>query len=323
MYYYVEWKYSSKSTSQGLIDLSSDIDIIRATQSSNILRTVGTSLSAMQGKSKLLRNVVVVNQGEGKATLDGLCSSALSEVNLTRHDARHLCTRLPTYTRAPFLRGFMISLHQSNECIQSTRRVTAITGGLGGIGILVGKSRLHSGSSLNTLLSRSGRTCKADFASMCSPSVYGLVKVACCDATTKEYISCVHNLRRFLQFLSGVQSFETDILHASGELHDATFDHQTSLSLSKVLAPKMVYADAVQSLVSLLPNLNTVFFSSISVILASPGQTNYTAANSYLDALASTARLRGYRATSLQWGAWEASDGMADGFQILKRNLKG
>ena len=147
----------------------------------------------------------------------GLCSSALSEVNLTRHDARHLCTRLPTYTRAPFLRGFMISLHQSNECIQSTRRVTAITGGLGGIGILVGKSRLHSGNSLNTLLSRSGRTCKgADFASMCSPSVYGLVKVACCDATTKEYISCVHNLRRFLQFLSGVQSFETDILHASG-----------------------------------------------------------------------------------------------------------
>ena len=70
VYYYVEWKYSSKSTSQGLIDLSSDIDIIRATQSSNILRTVGTSLSAMQGKSKLLRNVVVVNQGEGKATLD-------------------------------------------------------------------------------------------------------------------------------------------------------------------------------------------------------------------------------------------------------------
>jgi hypothetical protein len=51
-------------------------------------------------------------------------------------------------------------------------------------------------------------------------------------------------------------------------------------------------------------------FSSVSALLGGAAQTNYAAANSCLDALASCRRVRGHAGTSVQWGAW-AEVGMA------------
>ncbi|KAJ5788020.1 hypothetical protein N7457_003010 [Penicillium paradoxum] len=89
------------------------------------------------------------------------------------------------------------------------------------------------------------------------------------------------------------------VVHAAMVLQDAMFDSMNLSQFQAVIEPK---AKGAQALHTALQHHNLDFFvmtSSISATLGNPGQANYCAANSYLDALAWHRNLRGLPAVSL------------------------
>lgn len=118
------------------------------------------------------------------------------------------------------------------------------------------------------------------------------------------------------------------IIHAAGVLQDDLFLNQDWERFDKVFAPK-VYGAWNLHRYSLDMKLDFfILFSSIASVFGSPGQSNYAAANAFLDSLAGYRQNQGLPALSINWGPW-AEAGMAAnlegqhksrGFTAIKSN---
>ena len=185
-----------------------------------------------------------------------------------------------------------------------------ITGGLGGLGLLMAKWALHQSAlplSL-TLLGRSGRSkTNRDFAALvdsgCSMTAQML------DASFQTDAAYIGNAS---QHQSGssctpVAAPLTTLLHASGVLQDSMLQGQTSAGLRVALAPKVAGLTAMGSAIGLLPMQHVALFSSVASLLGTAGQANYAAANAGLDAWAAAQQSAGCVAKAIQWGAWSST----------------
>ncbi|MEE2710902.1 MAG: SDR family NAD(P)-dependent oxidoreductase [Gemmatimonadota bacterium] len=100
------------------------------------------------------------------------------------------------------------------------------------------------------------------------------------------------------------------IFHIAGALDDGLIIHQTPERFETVLAPKI---EGGWNLHKVSENLDLdffIFFSSTSSFHGTVGQSNYAAANAFLDGLARFRRSKALPALSINWGGW-AEAGMA------------
>jgi acyl transferase domain-containing protein/acyl carrier protein len=94
------------------------------------------------------------------------------------------------------------------------------------------------------------------------------------------------------------------VLHAAAVVDDATLGNITDELLERDWAPKVYGAWYLHQAAANQPLDWFCNFSSAAVLLGSPGQGAYAAANSWLDSFTSWQRSQGVPASAIAWGAW-------------------
>jgi acyl transferase domain-containing protein/acyl carrier protein len=174
-----------------------------------------------------------------------------------------------------------------------------ITGGATGIGAVVARHLASRHGVRNLLLvSRRGPD---------SPGADELVAdleelgaepiVAACDVTDRE------QLRRLVESIPAERPLGA-VVHSATNLDDGVLESLDAERMSQVLAPKVDASWHLHELTEDLDLSQFLLFSSSATLLGGSAQGNYSAANSFLDALAAYRRSRGLPATAIAWGAW-------------------
>ena len=193
-----------------------------------------------------------------------------------------------------------------------------ITGGTGGIGLALGEELAREARAKLVLVSRSGlpareawdawveehgdddRTSTAIAALRRIEALGGEVMVAAADSGDADAMRGV--VERAQERFGPVNG----IIHAAGIAGAGIIELKTRESVDAVLAPKVQGARVLQRLFEGKELDFVLLCSSISSVCAGLGQTDYFAANAYLDALAHTWRRdEATHVVSVNWDAWQ------------------
>ncbi|WP_394298784.1 type I polyketide synthase [Allosalinactinospora lopnorensis] len=180
-----------------------------------------------------------------------------------------------------------------------------VTGGTGTLGGLVARHLVTAYGVRNLLLiSRKGDAAEGVAELRAGLTELGArVSVQACDAADRDALAAL---------LASIPDEHplTAVVHAAGVLDDTTIASLSADQTDRVLRPKIDAALNLHELTADRPLAAFVLFSSAMGTIGGPGQGNYAAANTFLDALAHHRISRGLPATSLAWGLWEQASGM-------------
>lgn len=190
------------------------------------------------------------------------------------------------------------TLSDTIEATLNPDRTYLITGGLGGLGLEVAKWMVHRGARHLVLLSRSEPSVSTKQILEQMRNSGSEVIVASADVSdTAQMKALFQKMGETMPVLSG-------IVHAAGLLDDGALVNLDSERMKNVMAPKVEGTWNLHELAAGLTLDFFVLFSSAVSVLGSPGQGNYAAASSYLDAMAQYRRHLGLPAISINWGPW-------------------
>jgi NAD(P)-dependent dehydrogenase (short-subunit alcohol dehydrogenase family)/acyl carrier protein len=201
--------------------------------------------------------------------------------------------------------------------------VYLITGGLGGIGMAIAEDLASCVSARLVLIGRSAMPTRESWdkwleehpeADPVSRKIArlkameangGEVMVACADVASEADMSVVIDQAR--QRFGAIHG----VIHSAGVPAGGVIERKTRANAEAILSAKVGGTQVLDRLLADMPLDFMVLCSSLTAILGSPGQIDYTAANAYLDAYAEARNRDGNRHTlAIAWDGWSES-GMA------------
>ncbi len=189
-----------------------------------------------------------------------------------------------------------------------------ITGGLAGLGLLTAQHLAERGARHLLLVGRS------------SPSPTTVTAIRELEAAGVQIeilqadVSKAEDVQRMLGHVEQKMPVLRGIIHAAGVLDDASLLRQEWSKFARVMAPKANGAWHLHMFTLNRPLDFFIMYSSTAALLGSPGQSNHSAANTFMDALAHERQSRGLPALSINWGIWSevgsAAERKADAWML-------
>jgi len=290
-------------TAQDLLALEAALSILQTTSSNAAAPAVWFVTSAFRNARKPAYEGVwgMIRSARTESTLPLYCLGC-SETQILRN---HIMMEPEVaVTAGAQLVPRLVHAPNSSPCDISLTCDHLVTGGTGGLGLLTARWLACRGAHTLALASRSGmvpRDVSGEWEQVQVTQISILIQR--CD------VAELADIKR-LVMLTHKSFCPTSLWHAAGLLSDGLIPKQTARALALVCAPKAHSALRLHSACGRLLLLTCAYFSSLAALLGSPGQINYAAANTCLDALASYRRAQSQAGVSVQWGAW-AELGMA------------
>jgi 6-methylsalicylic acid synthase len=206
-----------------------------------------------------------------------------------------------------------------------------VTGGLGGLGLLVAGWLVDRGATRLLLAGRHGLPPRERWEEVTDPAlrrrIDGVLALEALGATVRVLEVDIADAAAVAAALApsahGLPPVR-GVVHAAGAVDDALLGNVDQDGLRRVLAPK---ADGAMVLHRLFPPGALdffVLFSSSGQFARLTGQTAYAAANSFLDTLAAHRGAGGGATTSIGWTSWRGV-GMSEAIEgtMLEANSRG
>lgn len=173
-----------------------------------------------------------------------------------------------------------------------------ITGGFGGLGLLVARRLVERGAKQLILVGRRGMTPETE------PQVKALQALGVQVMALQADVTDLAEMTQLLTAINSAMPPLRGVIHAAGVVDDGLFQQLDWQRFTSVLAPKVIGAWHLHQLTQDQPLDFFVLFSSLTSLVGNAGQANYAAANAFLDGLAHHRREQGLPAMSINWGAW-------------------
>ncbi|MFN8008645.1 MAG: SDR family NAD(P)-dependent oxidoreductase [Terriglobia bacterium] len=201
-----------------------------------------------------------------------------------------------------------------------------ITGGLGGLGLMVARWLAEKGARRLILMGRTPLPPRSDWKTCSGRQARQIDKIREIESLgTSVHLAAVDvgsetELRHFFE------GFEKEgwppirgVIHAAGIMQYESISDHTAASMHVVLKPKVTGGWLLHKILSDSPLDFFVLFSSASALLSSPLLASYAAANAFLDELAHWRNAQNLPALSINWGLW-AQVGMGADFSETARS---
>lgn len=197
-----------------------------------------------------------------------------------------------------------VALTFSNDCnstpLVRTDASYLITGGLGGLGLNILSWLANKGAKHIVLTSRSkvNETAKEIIAKLIKQGV----KIDVVQADISKY----EDVQQVLSLCNNIKG----VIHAAGIIEDGLVSSQSADSFVRVMAAKVNGTWHLHNLTKHLTLDYFICFSSVASLIGSAGQSNYAAANAFMDQFANYRHTIGLPCISINWGPWSEA-GMA------------